>query len=119
MSTTDLFKKHFNNEGVVGLKHPNIEAFFTELNEQCLAEDIKNKIPIGTTSAAIAANPVLTEVKDGSTIEFLQNFDHFHKGEKKKIYSFTTRPIDELLICTFGYNGRCYDIPTSVIRVTS
>lgn len=42
MSTTKLFNEHFPEVyggAGVGLLHPNIEAFFEELNEQCLKED--------------------------------------------------------------------------------
>lgn len=44
MSSTELFRKHFGSDSAsVGLKHPNIESFFNELNEECLEEDrIKN-----------------------------------------------------------------------------
>lgn len=44
MSSTELFRKHFGEESAaVGLKHPNMEAFFEELNQECLEEDkIKN-----------------------------------------------------------------------------
>ena len=46
MTTSELFKKHFNEEKVVGLKHPNIESFFEELNQICIQEDIdKGKRP--------------------------------------------------------------------------
>jgi hypothetical protein len=38
MSTSELFKKHFNDTGVVGIFHPNIEAFFDELSKECLRE---------------------------------------------------------------------------------
>lgn len=37
--SSDLFRKHFGDTCVVGLKHPNIEAFFEELNEECKRED--------------------------------------------------------------------------------
>jgi hypothetical protein len=39
MSTSKLFEKHFGNTASVDLKHPNTEAFFEELNAECLAED--------------------------------------------------------------------------------
>ena len=44
MSSTELFKKHFGEESAsVDLKHPNMEAFFEELNQECLEEDkVKN-----------------------------------------------------------------------------
>jgi len=42
VSTSDLFKKHFNKP-VVSLKHPNIENFFNELNQVCINEDL-NKL---------------------------------------------------------------------------
>jgi len=38
-TTSDLFKKHFNDMGGVGLFHPNMEAFFTDLNNVCIIED--------------------------------------------------------------------------------
>ena len=40
MSSTELFRKHFGDQSVfVDLKHPNMEKFFSELNEECLLED--------------------------------------------------------------------------------
>ena len=39
MSTTKLFQKHFGNTPVVGLNHPNVEAFFDEMNQECIEED--------------------------------------------------------------------------------
>ncbi len=43
MSTNKLFIKHFGNIASVDLKHPNIENFFEELNQECLEEDkLKN-----------------------------------------------------------------------------
>ena len=39
MNTHELFKKHFGNQIAVDLKHPNMESFFEELNEECLQED--------------------------------------------------------------------------------
>jgi len=39
MKTTELFKKHFGDTAVVSMFHPNIENFFTELNQQILLED--------------------------------------------------------------------------------
>lgn len=40
MSSTQLFRKHFGEQyASVDLKHPNIEKFFSELNEECLLED--------------------------------------------------------------------------------
>lgn len=42
MSSTELFRKHFGSEiSSVDLKHPNIENFFSELNEECLREDMQ------------------------------------------------------------------------------
>lgn len=38
-TTTDLFKKHFNDYGGAGMFHQNVEAFFTDLNNICLIED--------------------------------------------------------------------------------
>jgi hypothetical protein len=38
MSTSELFNKHFGDVFGVGLKHPNIEPFFEELNQICLKE---------------------------------------------------------------------------------
>lgn len=46
MSTTTLFKKHFPEVyggAGVGLMHPNMEAFFEELNEECLKDDVNGK----------------------------------------------------------------------------
>jgi hypothetical protein len=42
MTTSKLFKNHFGETTQVDLKHPNIEAFFNELNEECLKEDTRN-----------------------------------------------------------------------------
>ena len=39
MSTTALFTKHFGDTPAVGIFHPNVEAFFEELNQECLEED--------------------------------------------------------------------------------
>lgn len=40
MSSTEIFRKHFGDKSVsVDLRHPNIEKFFNELNEECLLED--------------------------------------------------------------------------------
>jgi hypothetical protein len=40
MSSTELFRKHFGDQSAsVDLKHPNMEKFFSELNEECLLED--------------------------------------------------------------------------------
>jgi len=47
MSTSELFKKHFPNVygGVgAGLLYPNIEAFFSDLNEECLKADARKKL---------------------------------------------------------------------------
>lgn len=39
MSSTELFRKHFGDQSAsVSLKHPNIEAFFNDLNQECLNE---------------------------------------------------------------------------------
>ena len=38
-TTSDLFKKHFNDMGQVGLFHKNAESFFEELNTVCKIED--------------------------------------------------------------------------------
>lgn len=38
-TASDLFKKHFNSYGQVGLQHPNMEAFFEDLNNICKIED--------------------------------------------------------------------------------
>jgi hypothetical protein len=46
MSTHELFKKHFGNQIAVDLKHPNMESFFEELNEECLQEDKHKKCNI-------------------------------------------------------------------------
>lgn len=43
-STSDLFKKHFNEYGGAGLFHPNMESFFSELNDVCLIEDSLKQI---------------------------------------------------------------------------
>jgi len=40
MESTKLFRKHFGEQAVaVNLNHPNIVAFFDELNEVCLREN--------------------------------------------------------------------------------
>lgn len=38
-TTSDLFKKHFNDMGQTGFLHPNMEAFFNDLNNVCKIED--------------------------------------------------------------------------------
>lgn len=38
-TTSDLFKKHFNDYGQAGLMHPNTESFFEDLNNVCKIED--------------------------------------------------------------------------------
>ena len=38
-TTSELFKKHFNDYGSVGLHHPNMEAFFNDLSAVCKIED--------------------------------------------------------------------------------
>lgn len=38
-TTSDLFKKHFNEYGQAGLFHPNVVSFFEELNTVCRIED--------------------------------------------------------------------------------
>ncbi len=43
-TTSDLFKKHFNDMGQTGLLHPNTESFFEELNMVCQIKDAINKI---------------------------------------------------------------------------
>jgi hypothetical protein len=43
-SSSDLFKKHFNEVGIVNTLHPNMEFFFEELNQVCLIEDSLKKI---------------------------------------------------------------------------
>lgn len=48
MTTTELFKKHFPEVyggAGVGLLHPNIEAFFEELQEECSKEDAEKNNP--------------------------------------------------------------------------
>jgi len=42
MSSHKLFKKYFGNQIAVDLKHPNMEKFFDELNEECMQEDKQN-----------------------------------------------------------------------------
>ena len=46
MSSTQLFRKHFGEESAsVDLKHPNMEAFFNELNKECLRENLQEENP--------------------------------------------------------------------------
>lgn len=40
MSSTELFRKHFGEKLAVDLRHPNMENFFNELNEECKQEDV-------------------------------------------------------------------------------
>jgi len=54
-TTSELYKKYFptvyGGSGV-GLLHPNMEAFFSELNDVCIIEDSIKKLnlhPIKTT----------------------------------------------------------------------
>lgn len=45
MSSTELFRKHFGDQSAsVDLKHPNMEKFFSELNEECLLEDKQKQL---------------------------------------------------------------------------
>jgi RNA binding exosome subunit len=53
MSSHELFKKHFGNQIAVDLKHPNIENFFEELNEECLQEDKHKKCNIQHVSSRV------------------------------------------------------------------
>ena len=39
MSTTELFNKHFGEKVAVDMKHPHMENFFNDLNDECLQED--------------------------------------------------------------------------------
>ena len=59
MSTSELFTKHFGDTVAVGLKHPNIEAFFEDLNRECVREDAGN-----------------------ATGEFSIRFDYLETGDK-------------------------------------
>lgn len=43
-TTSELFKKHFNDMGIAGLQHPNAESFWEELNQVCLIEDSLKQI---------------------------------------------------------------------------
>lgn len=46
-TSSELFKKHFSNvygDVGAGIFHPNMEAFFEELNQICLIEDSIKKI---------------------------------------------------------------------------
>jgi hypothetical protein len=46
MTSTELFRKHFGDQSAsVDLKHPNMELFFTELNEECLRENEEGENP--------------------------------------------------------------------------
>lgn len=38
-TTSELFKRHFNDYGSCGFHHPNMEAFFNDLNDVCKIED--------------------------------------------------------------------------------
>jgi len=52
MSSTELFRKHFGEESAaIDLKHPNMEAFFNDLNEECLRENENGKNPYLLTIA--------------------------------------------------------------------
>jgi hypothetical protein len=42
MTTSELFNKHFGDTLIASLSHPNAEAFFEELKEECLLEDMLN-----------------------------------------------------------------------------
>jgi len=47
MTTSELFAKHFPNVyggNGVGFLNPNVEAFFEELNQECLKEDVAKKV---------------------------------------------------------------------------
>ena len=48
MTTSELFAKHFPNVyggNGVGFLNPNVEAFFEELNQECLKEDAEKSNP--------------------------------------------------------------------------
>ena len=69
MSSTELFRKHFGEQSAaVDLKHPNMEAFFNELNEECLRENEK-KIMKSTITITPAENIKDRRVIDESKIE--------------------------------------------------
>lgn len=60
MSTHELFKKHFGNVAEVGMKHPNMESFFEELNAECLEEDKHKNCNIPCVSNSVCDdNPYL------------------------------------------------------------
>lgn len=39
-TTSEVFKKHFGDVASVGIFHKNIEAFFEEINQDCINEDL-------------------------------------------------------------------------------
>jgi hypothetical protein len=61
MSTHKLFKKHFGDQIAVDLKHPNMEKFFTDLNNECLQED-KEKY------CQCTHNPPIRKIETGAFI---------------------------------------------------
>jgi hypothetical protein len=66
MSTTEIFRKHFGDTyGTVGLWRPEVEAFFTELNEECLREDAAKKLN-RTPNDAVSDT---TEADSNSTVK--------------------------------------------------
>ena len=44
MSTTELFKKHFEDLPQVNTNHPQVEKFFEELNAECIKEDKEKQV---------------------------------------------------------------------------
>lgn len=69
MSSTKLFRKHFGEESVsVDLKHKNMEAFFEDLNKECLEEDgrtwcVKEHLFFSVTQPKVAENLTEEEAK--------------------------------------------------------
>jgi hypothetical protein len=63
MSSTELFRKHFGDQSAsVDLKHPNMEKFFSELNEECLLED-KQKVLHDQTAKDVMARKFTVKEK--------------------------------------------------------
>lgn len=63
MSTLELFEKHFGKKAIsVDLKHPNIEAFFNDLEAECRAEDKAKKQ--GISKSALIEKLVMQTVTE-------------------------------------------------------
>ena len=69
MSSTELFRKHFGEKSAsVDLKHPNMEKFFEELNQECINEDKQNNCSHELVSREYFSQPYGTCLECGKTV---------------------------------------------------